>query len=75
MIGWRTYNYNLAEVMTPYSRISILAYDLPYLYKLGCVGISLESFNSWELYAPHLYLSIRLSYDPGLDPWKIMADY
>src|SRR5690606_26202092 len=31
--------------------------------------------NTWELYAPHLYLSIRLSYDPTLNPWEIMADY
>lgn len=75
MIGWRTYNYNLAEMLAPYSRISIWAYDIPYLYKKGAIGISLESFNAWEIYAPFLYLSLRLSFDPRLDPWLIMADY
>ena len=75
MLGWRTYNYNLAEVMTPYSRLSIWAHDLPYLHRKGAIGISLESFNSWEIYAPFLYQSIRLSYDPRLDPWEMMADY
>ena len=75
MIGWRTYNYNLAEVLTPYSRITCWAHDIPYLQQRGAIGISLETFNSWELYAPHLYLSLRLSYDPRLDPWEIMADY
>ncbi|NQT93407.1 MAG: DUF4838 domain-containing protein, partial [Lentisphaerae bacterium] len=74
-IGWRTYNYNLAEVLTPYSRITTWAYDIPYLYDKGAIGISLESFNAWEIYAPFLYLSLRLSYDPRLDPWAIMADY
>ncbi len=75
MLGWRSYNYNLAEVMAPYSRISSWAHDLPYLHARGCIGNSLESFDTWELYAPHLYLSLRLSYDPTLDPWWIMADY
>ncbi|MDA0838129.1 MAG: DUF4838 domain-containing protein [Planctomycetota bacterium] len=74
-LGWRTYNYNLAEVMTPFSKITTWSHDMPYLYKRGCIGISLESFNTWELYAPHLYLSIRLAYDPAQDPWAIMADY
>lgn len=74
-LGWRTYNYNLAEVMTPFSKITTWSHDLPYLYKRGCIGVSLESFNVWEIYGPHLYLSIRLSYDPRLDPWEIMADY
>lgn len=74
-MGLRTYNYNLAEVLTPFSKISTWAHDLPYLRQRGFIGASLESFNDWEIYAPHLYLSIRLSYDPRLDPWEIMADY
>lgn len=74
-MGLRTYNYNLAEVLTPFSKISTWAHDLPYLRQRGFIGASLESFNDWEIYAPHLYLSIRLAYDPRLDPWEIMADY
>jgi len=73
-LGLRTYNYNLADMQVPYSKISVWAHDLPYLHKRGFVGVNLESLNDWEIY-PHLYLSIRLGYDPRLDPWEIMADY
>jgi hypothetical protein len=75
MIGLRTYNYNLAEVMTPYSKLSIWAHDLPYLFERGAIGVNLESFETWELSAPHLYLSVRLAYDPRLDAKAILRDY
>jgi hypothetical protein len=75
MLGYRTYNYNLAEVMTPYSKISTWAHDLPYLKERKCISYNFESFDCWELSAPHLYLSIRLAYDPTQDPWAIMADF
>jgi len=59
----------------PYSCIVTYAHDFPYLYSRGFVAISLDTLDSWELSAPHLYLSLRLSYDPRLDPWALMADY
>lgn len=74
-LGLRTYNFNLAEVMTPFSKISTWSHDLPYLYRRGFIGANFESLDDWEIYGPHLYLSIRLAYDPRLDPWEIMADY
>ena len=74
-IGWRGYNPNLAESLTPFSRLSAWAYDMPYLYKKGALGFSLETINAWEINGPHIYLAIRLAYDPRLDPWTIMADY
>ncbi|NQT94324.1 MAG: DUF4838 domain-containing protein [Lentisphaerae bacterium] len=74
-IGWRGYNPNLAESLTPFSRITEWAYDMPYLHQKGAIGFSLETINAWEINGPHIYLSIRLAYDPRLDPWAIMADY
>lgn len=74
-LGLRTYNFNLAEVMTPFSKISTWSHDLPYLYRRGFIGVNFESIDDWEIYGPHLYLSMRLGYDPRLDPWEIMADY
>ena len=74
-MGYRTYNYNLAEVMTPFSKISTWAHDIPYLYRNKFIGVNYESFDEWELYGPHLYLSMKLAYDPRQDPWEIMADY
>ncbi len=74
-MGYRTYNYNLGEVMTPFSKISTWAHDIPYLYQHKFIGVNYESFDEWELNGPHLYLSMRIGYDPRLDPWEIMADF
>jgi len=74
-IGYRTYNYNLAECTVPYSKIAIWKHDIPYLKKKGCVGINLETLHSWHIYGPHIYLSIRLAYDPDADADAILDDY
>ena len=74
-IGYRTYNYNLAECLVPFSKISIWAHDIPYLKRKGCLGINLETLANWEIYGPHIYLSIRLAYDPAADAGAIMDDY
>jgi len=74
-IAYRTYNYNLAEVCVPYSKISIWKHDIPYLKQKGCIGINLETLTNWQIYAPHIYLSIRLAYDPAADAEKIMDDF
>ena len=51
-IGYRTYNYNLAECCVPFSKISTWTHDIPYLKKLGCVGINLETLTNWQIYGP-----------------------
>jgi hypothetical protein len=74
-IAYRTYNYNLAECLVPFSKLSIWEHDIPYLKKKGCIGINLESLANWEIYGPHLYQSIRLAYDPSVDSGAMMDDY
>lgn len=74
-IGYRTYNYNLAECCVPFSKIAIWKHDIPYLKERGCVGINLETLTNWQIYGPHIYLSIRLAYDPAADADEIMEDY
>ena len=74
-IGYRTYNYNLAEILVPFSKLAIWKHDFPYLKKHGCIGADLETIKSWELYGPHIYQSIRLAYDPNADSDKLMDDY
>ncbi len=74
-IAYRTYNYNLAECLLPFSKLSIWKHDIPYLVKKGCIGINLESLMNWEIYGPHLYQSIRLAYDPDADSDAMMEDY
>jgi len=74
-IAYRTYNYNLAECLVPFSKLSVWKHDIPYLKKKDCVGINLESLSNWEIYGPHLYQSIRLAYDPAADSDSMMDDY
>jgi hypothetical protein len=73
--GYRTYNYNLAECTVPFSKISIWKHDIPYLRERGCIGINFETLSSWHIYGPHIYLSIRLAYEPDADADAIMDDY
>ena len=74
-IAYRTYNYNLAECLVPFSKLSVWEHDIPYLRDKGCIGINLESLANWEIYGPHLYQSIRLAYDPDADSDAMMGDY
>ena len=71
-IGYRTYNFNLAECSVPFHMTSVWKHDIPYLKKIGCVGMNLESLVNWQIYGPHLYLSIRLAYDADADADKLM---
>ena len=72
--GYRTYNYNLAESMTPYSKLATWKHDIPYLAERGAIGINFESFATWDLNLPTLYLSIRLAYHPYADANTILDD-
>lgn len=74
-LGYREYNYNLAEALTPIPKMSVWKRDIPYLKRRGFVGVNFESLPSWCLYGPHLYLSIRLAYNPDADADAIMDDY
>jgi len=74
-IAYRTYNFNCAECLVPFSKLSIWKHDIPYLKKKGCIGINLESLANWEIYGPHLYQSIRIAYNPDTDSDVLMDDY
>jgi len=74
-IGYRTYNYNLAECTVPFSKLSVWAHDIPYLKAHGCIGVNLETLANWEIYGPHIWLSIRLAYEPQADAGRLIEDY
>lgn len=74
-IAYRTYNFNLAECVVPFSKLSVWKHDIPYLKEKGCIGINLESLVNWEIYGPHLFQSIRLAYDPTANSEAMMDDY
>ena len=74
-LGWREYNYNLAECIAPFSKISIWKDDIPYLHKIGCLGLNIECLYFWHLYGPHTYLIARLAWDADADVQAIMDDF
>ena len=74
-LGWREYNYNLAELTAPYSKMSIWAEDLPALHKKGCVAAKIETLALWHIYGPHTYFTARLLWDVDADPQAIMDDF
>jgi len=69
------YNYNLAEVTVPISKISYFRDNIPFLKQTGCWGINLESMAAWNLYGPHTYLASRLMWDADADADAILDDY
>lgn len=74
-IGWREYNYNLAEATVPLSKISVWREDIPYLKRIGCLGLNIECLALWHLYGPHTYLIARLAWDADADVDAILADF
>jgi hypothetical protein len=74
-IAYRTYNYNLAECIMPYSMISVWRHDVPFLVEKGCIAFNFETLPSWNINGPHIYLSIRMAYDPALDTKALLDDY
>ena len=73
--AYRTYNYILSGCIVPFSKVSIWKHDIPYLKKKGCVAINMETLHCWMIYGPHIYLAIRLAYDPEADADALMEDY
>lgn len=74
-IGWREYNYNLAEMTVPLSKISIWKDDIPWLYDQHCIGVNIECLYAPHLYGPHTYLVARLAWDAKADVARIMDDF
>lgn len=74
-LGWREYNYNLAELTAPFSKVSIWKEDIPYLHRSGCLGLNIETLALWHIYGPHTYLAARLAWDAEADVEAVMDDF
>lgn len=72
---WREYNYNLAECTVPMSKISVWKDDIPWLKKLGCIGVNIECMYTPHLYGPHTWLVARMAWDADLDIEAAMDDF
>ncbi len=74
-IGWREYNYNLAEMTVPFSKMSIWKEDIPWLKAQGCIALNIECLYQPHIYGPHTYLVARLAWDANGDVAAIMDDF
>ena len=74
-IGWREYNYDLAELTVPFSKISIWRDDIPYMKKKGCLGLNIESLALWHIYGVNTYLVARLAWKADADVDAILDDF
>jgi hypothetical protein len=72
---WREYNYNLAELTVPFSKISIWKEDIPWLKAQGCIGLNIECLYTPHIYGPHTYLVARMAWDADLDVAAVMDDF
>lgn len=73
-IGWREYNYNLAEATVPFSKLSVFRNDFPLLKRKGCIGVNIECLALWHIYGPHTYLAARLAWDADADVDAVLDD-
>jgi hypothetical protein len=73
--GYRGYDYNFGDCILPFCKLSVWQKDMPYFRNIGCVGIDMETLPCWMIYGPHMYLFLRLAYDPDADAKALIDDY
>lgn len=68
-LGFYNYNFNLADVVLPWSKIDFYRHQQELLRELDLdmVAFTTECINAWSLYAPHQYLSTRYMWNPEID--------
>jgi hypothetical protein len=74
-LGYYNYMYNLADATLPMFKYTPCKEEIPYLAKKGLDFMTIEVLSNWYIYGPQIYLSLRMAYDPALDPAKLMDDY
>jgi hypothetical protein len=74
-MGWREYNYQVAELTVPFSKVNVWRQDIPYLKKRGCVGLNIECLATWHIYGPHTWLVSRMMWKTDLDVDATMNDF
>jgi hypothetical protein len=74
-LGYYNYMYNLADGTLPMFKFTQCKKDIPYLKAKGLTAMTEEVLSNWHVYGPHIYLGLRLAYDPRADADAIMDDY
>ncbi len=68
-LGFYNYNFNLADVVLPWSKIDFYRHQQKLLRELDLdmVAFTTECINAWSLYGPHQYLSTRYMWNTEID--------
>lgn len=74
-LGYYNYMYNLADATMPMFKFSPCKAEFPYLADKGLSFMTIEVLSNWYIYGPQIYLSLRMAYNPRLDPVALMNDY
>jgi hypothetical protein len=74
-LGYYNYMYNLADGTVPMFKFTPCKVEFPYLADRGLSFMTIEVLSNWYVYGPQIYLSLRMAYDPKLDPAAVMEDY
>ena len=74
-LGYYNYMYNLADATLPFFKYTPCQVEFPALADRGLAFMTIEIVSNWYIYGPQMYLSLRMAYDPTLDPAAVMADY
>lgn len=74
-LGYYNYMYNLADATFPMFKFTPCKVEFPALADRGLAFMTIEVLSNWYLYGPQIYLSLRMAYDPRLDPVAVMDDY
>lgn len=73
-LGFYPYNYNLADALLPFSKMTYYKKLQEVILKLNLKQLAwiTESMDSWSANGPHIYLSTRLSWNSRIDIDKEM---
>jgi hypothetical protein len=74
-LGYYNYMYNLADGTLPMFKYAPCKAEFPYLASKHLAFMTIEVLSNWYIYGPQIYLSLRMAYDPALDPAAAMEDY
>jgi len=74
-LGYYNYMYNLADATLPMFKFTPCKLEYPYLAGKGLAFMTIEVLSNWYIYGPQIYLSLRMAYNPKLDPTALMEDY
>lgn len=74
-LGYRGYNWNLADDMSPFSKLKIFADELPWYKKMGITSVNIEFVKAWAVTGPSDFLLAKLLWNPDADSQKIFRDY